>query len=213
MSETTSGASGADQTSSGGTTETETTQTTGDSQSTDKVNFETHRKLLAEKKRVQAEAESLKKKLEEIEVKDAEQKGNLQKLLDIERDRAKKASEELETYRQREVSRKKIQAVLDVAKTRIESRWFNVIDLEQVVVDPSSGEIDKGSVEAYVQTLQKEWPEMFAKGGKSGVSHDAAKPPGALDYEGWKSSKNTKEMREKLPDLVKAELARLKGTH
>jgi hypothetical protein len=185
----------------------------GTGASGDSVSYDSHRRLLSEKKRVQAERDELKQQLQtrldaeaEAEKKRLEDQGEYKKLLENER----KAKAELEakltrhTETQREA--KKLGAVIDALDNKVDKKFWRFLDTSGVVIDPETGELDAMSVQKAVDGIRKEFPEFIRTGTNGGTLPADAAQSGNIDLsndDAWKNLPLEKQ-RELLPERVKA---------
>lgn len=142
-----------------------------DQQQKDFVSLETHRRLLDEKKKMQDEKKKIQAQLEQLlqvekerQEADARKRGDYETLI-------KTRDEELAKERQRRIDLEshfikgqKLSAVIDALGGNVEQKWIRLIDADQVVLNPETGEIDPLSVAKVAESLKTEWPEMLKPG-------------------------------------------------
>lgn len=136
--------------------------------------------ILKKQAELMAELKSSKARLKEFqdrdklrEEEDAKKRGDFEQLVKTRDEEIQKLQGELSTHKSRMESATKLAAVIKTAGTDIEDKWFSIIDLSQVVIDPNTGEVDQMSVTKTVETLRKSWPEMFKQ------PNPPTLPPGA----------------------------------
>lgn len=170
----------------------------------DSVSYETHRKLLDEKKKVQARAEELEAKFKERELSDLTAKGETSKLLELARKEASEYKAKVEAQSLREVQAKKLSAIIRGMGTSIDEKWYGVIGqhIDEIVYDSEAEEIQQMSVTSVVENLKKTWPEMLKKA-QAGMPNAAPQGNGALTIleSEWKKL-TSKEMRKWRPDQI-----------
>jgi hypothetical protein len=134
------------------------------------VAYETHKRLLDEKKRVQSELEVLRQKDKEREEADAKKRGDYETLLQLKEAELAKAREEAEKERLNRAgleeavkSAQKQVAVIDALGGQIDPKWHRFIDVDKVIINPETGKIDPLSVAKYAEELKRDWPEMLKK--------------------------------------------------
>lgn len=140
----------------------------------DGVSYDTHRKLLGEKKRLaekfQKQQEELEKyreekaKLEEQRLRDA---GDYETLKQQAEERAKAAEEKLTHYEQQLLDAKKLNAIVEGVNGNVPKKFYGFIDTSSVLVDPETGEIDSTSLAKAVETFQENFPELIQVAGKN----------------------------------------------
>lgn len=169
----------------------------------DSVTLETHRKLLDEKKKVQARLDEFLSKEKEREEADARKRGDYEALLKARDEELAKEKEKrisLETTFQRG---QKLNAVLDAIGTNLDPKWYKLIDVSKVPINPDTGEVDAMSVASLVDALKKEWPEMVKASGSlpSAAPKGLSNGAGAISRSEWLKLPS-KEMAKWKPDQV-----------
>lgn len=131
------------------------------SERADFVTLETHRKLLDEKKKAQAKLDELLAKEKEREEADAKKRGDYEAIL-------KAREEELQSERSKRLEiegtltqGRKLSAVIDALGGSVDPRWYKLIDISNVAINPDSGEVDALTVAKVAESLKREWPEML----------------------------------------------------
>lgn len=153
------------------------------------VSYETHRRLLDEKKKLQARADELEAKAKERELADITAKGDTQKLLDLARKEAAENKAALSALQEREVQAKKLSAIVRGMGASVDEKWYGVISqhIDDVVLNADTHEIEAMSVTSVVENLKKNWPEMLKKP-VAGMPNGAPQGNGAttISYGEWK---------------------------
>ena len=127
-----------------------------------------------------------------------------QKLLDL----AKKEAEELRTKltqkEQRELQAKKLSAVIRGLGSNVDEKWYGVLGqhIDDVIVNPETGEVEMMSVTNIVEDLKKTWPEML-KRPAAGMPNNAPRgnDAGTISRDEWLKLSH-KEMRQWKPDQI-----------
>lgn len=170
----------------------------------DSVTYETHRKLLDEKKKLQAKLAEIENDKKQKEEEELTRKGETQKLLELVKKEAEELRTKLTVKEQREVQAKKLSAVIRSLGSNVDEKWFGVIGqhLDEVVYNPDSGEVEQMSVTAIVEDLKKTWPEMIKKL-PVGMPADAPRGSGqgVIERSEWLKL-SAKEMRKYRPEQV-----------
>lgn len=158
-----------------------------------------HNELLAETKTAKAKLKEFQEKERLKEEEEAKKRGDYEKLIKDRDEELLKLKGELTTHKTRMESASKLAAVLDAVDTDIERKWFDIIPLDQIILNPETGEIDQMSVTKTVENLKKTWPEMFKAKGK-GLPVDApnGNSAGTITREDWMklSSKDMKRWKD-----------------
>lgn len=127
----------------------------------DQVNYETHRRLLDEKKKVQRERDELLAEKEARSRKELEEKGEVQKLLELERKKAEEASAKLRDYEEKFTEAKKLSSLLKALDNGVDEKFFGFLPIEKIKVDEESGEINLSSVAEVAEMFKKTYPELL----------------------------------------------------
>lgn len=179
-------ASGGGNLESSGTPESESTETTTPVVEKNVVAYETHQKLLSEKKALAARLATF----------EAEQKANAEKALKDKEDwkalaeakdtELKAVSEKL--AKREEISNKgmKLRAILDAVGGKIDESYFPLIPVDMVEIDPDTGLPDKAKVAAAVKVIQTKYAQIITpKTGALPTSEAARGATQKLSYSSW----------------------------
>lgn len=129
------------------------------------VSYETHRKLLDEKKKIQAKLEQIETERKATEEAELAKKGELQKLLDLRTKEAGELREKLQREEARKLQAKKLSAIVKGLGSPVEEKWYGVLSnhIDDVVYNQDADEIEQMSVTTVVENLKKTWPEMLKR--------------------------------------------------
>lgn len=135
------------------------------SSQSESVSYETHRRLLDEKKKIQAKLvafEAEKKASEEAELT---RKGEIQKLLDMAKKEAEELRAKVKADEELRTQGKKLSSVVRALGSNVDEKWYGVIGqhIDDIMTNPDTGEIEQMSVTSVVDKLKKTWPEMLKK--------------------------------------------------
>ena len=133
------------------------------STSKDTVQYDTYKKVLAEKKRVQEQNASIQQQLDQLlmDQKTAEESKMVEnqeykKLLDLKAEELTKTVSELTSMRSAQANAVKLDAFLNAIGGKVDRKYWGLVDLESIVVDPSTGLVEEMSVTKLVETFRKE---------------------------------------------------------
>jgi hypothetical protein len=129
------------------------------------VAYETHRRLLDEKKKLQARLDEIETQRKAREEEELAKKGEVQKILELREKELTETREKLRLKEERETEARKLSAVLRGLGGNVDDKWFSVIGshIDELAVNPDTGEIDEMSVTRVVEGLKRTWPEMLKK--------------------------------------------------
>jgi len=158
------------------------------------VTYDTHRKLLSEKKKLSekyaqqaAELEKFKaaqNEAEEHKLKEANDWASTLKANAEER--VQKAENEKNELFGQISNAKKLNAVLKGVQGTIPDKYFNLIDTSSIVIDPETGDVDPATVSKAVEVFQANFPEVIQTKGKNfpastAPDNSSSNGPAALD--------------------------------
>lgn len=186
------GSSGANQNSPGGNPDPNPNGEATDPKTGDVVSYETHKKLLGEKKRVAEENAALKARLDALEAdarkreeEDLKAKADWQKLAELREKEANDLKAQVEANKKIFSEAKKIDSFTKSLGSTIPPQYLGLIDTDEILMDPATGKVDEGSVTKAVENFRARYPEIIA-------TRKGALPAGApmgsgsgLLYEDW----------------------------
>ena len=134
-----------------------------------KVSYETHRKLLSEKKRLQEERDTLKAQQEALELQRLEQDGELSKQVEFYKSKHTKTlstveelTQKLNGEQEKWNTARKLNAFKEALPGQIVSPKFLVhVPVEDIILDPETGEPDSNSVKKAVDYFTQEFSQVI----------------------------------------------------
>ncbi len=165
-------------------------------------------KAVDEAKKAKARAREAEARLAQIEAeKDAakrkklEKDGEYQKLLEAERKEREKLAAQLAQATEREQARAKLTAFVSTIEHKIPKNYLGLVDLDEIAIDPDTGEVDGTSVAAYVDKFKTTYPEILVGANRRSMPNEA--PPGGakLTYEQWLTLP-TEEMKRRRKEVM-----------
>lgn len=125
------------------------------------VSYETYLKTLNEAKN----AKKRMKELEDAERMKAEaelaEKGEYKKLLSQREEELTRLRNEMAENKKRETDRRKLASVLEGIGADIDSKFYGLIDYDEVAVDPETGMIDEMSRARAIEKFKMKFPEII----------------------------------------------------
>jgi len=147
----------------------------------DSVRYDTYRKVLGEKKKYQSELEATRKQLEEFQEKERlaqeqelKEQSKWQEYAQKKEEEAKELSAKINQFETREIQSRKLDAVLRGVNEEIPQKYWGLIELDAVKYDATTGEFDESSLNAEIQRIKNELPEILVR--KKNASHDPSAP-------------------------------------
>lgn len=153
----------------------------------DSVQYETYRKVLSEKKR-QAELNTqLQAKLSELENAEKErqetqlkEQNQWQELAKLKEQEAEQARQEAMALRSQQQDARKLDAVLNALPGQVPRDYWGLIDLEKVIVNPDTGDIEATSVKSLAdEFIQRHKRVIDFPGSGARIDPQAPQPNGA----------------------------------
>ena len=141
--------------------------------------------LLSEKKTVSEKLKTFEQSAKEKQDLELKAKEDYKALVELRDKEILTTKQELESERFQRQQGMKIDAFLNVIEGKIDQKYWGMIDLEQVKINPDTKMIDQMSVAKAVEDFKKTYPELI----KTGISQFT--PPNAptngevLTYEKW----------------------------
>lgn len=168
------------------------------------IAYETHRKLLDEKKKLQAQLETFLAKEKEREETDARKRGDYEALLKAREEELARERAQRQELDERITRGMKLTSVIEALGGQVDQKWFKLIETDEVAINPETGEIDKMTVARVAESLKKQWPEMVQKVTKfpAQAPQGLSGGPGKITESEWKTLKNSAEMNKWRRDQI-----------
>lgn len=141
----------------------------------DVVAYETHRKLLGEKKKLQEKYQSLEQRLAEIEENKLKEKEDYKGLYENTKEELGKLHIELSQKKEEEIASRKLSAFLEILPGQVDKKYWGHVDLDKILLDPETGEIDQMSVTKVAKTFEQTYPEIIIKNGSVNLPNQSPK--------------------------------------
>ena len=149
------------------------------------ISYESHRKLLDEKKKVQGELSVLLADKKARDESEAAKRGDFESLLKARDEELAKERGERQQLQNRITTGLKMNAVIDALGGNIDPKWYQMIDTSEVV-QSDTGEIDPMTVARVSEALKKQWPEMVKRQGVLPANAPQGNGGQTIPYEEWK---------------------------
>lgn len=166
------------------------------------VAYETHQKLLREKKKADQVAAEYKAKLDAFEREKLEAAGEHQKIAAAEREARLALEAKLKARDEEDLMRRKLIALGNEAG--VDSKYLRFLDPDEVAVDPETGEIDKATLVKAAQKVRTEYPAFLKKSGGTPPPADAPNGtgvPSTITRSEWMKL-SSKEMTKWKPNQI-----------
>lgn len=173
------------------------------------VAYETHQKLLGEKKKAAERAAALELELEQFRAKEREREDqelekqkNYEQLLKNREEELKALKERTAQFETERLQAKKLDAFIKTLGGTLEDKYWSLVDLDKIALDPTTKQVDEMSVAKYVDDYRKTYPETIKRpGAPSMPSHAPQGTGGRLTYEQW-TALPLKEKRARMHEVV-----------
>lgn len=153
----------------------------------DTVSYDSYKKALDEKKKVQArlkELEDLEKSRSEAEAKKRE---DYKALLEAKEQEVSELKTKYETVESRLSNGVKLNAFLSSLSGKVDQKYWNQIDLDAITMDSETGTPDEISLKKAVKDFETMFPEIIKKDSGPRMPNEASKGGGGkpLSYNEW----------------------------
>lgn len=158
----------------------------------EKVAYKSYSKVLGEKKKLAGTVSELQAKIDKFET-DAKEKADeelkvkedYKTLLGLRDQELEDTKKENTSFRNQFDDSKKLRAVLRTIKGELPDRYYGLVDLDKVAIDPNTGEVDQMSVTKVVDDYTKTYPETLRAQGGPGLPNTAPAGSKTLTYDAW----------------------------
>lgn len=164
-------ASGGSDSSSGGTSETKDTENPSAGNS---VSYESHQKLLKEKKSLAERLAAFEAEAKKREESELTAKQEYKKLYESQKSQTDEWKGKYENLDGTVAESVKLRAFLDKAPGKIEKQYWGLIDLSNIPMDPETREPDEAAVEKAVKDFEKKYARVIEKSNGATLPDDAA---------------------------------------
>ena len=156
----------------------------------DKVAYDTYRKVVSEKKKMQERFNEMEAKLNSFETQrqegeESKLKANeeYKKLLDLRDEELKNAKAKSLDLENRFSNAHKLNAFREKLPAKIaKSEYYSFVDLESIAIDPDSGEVDSTSVNSVVEKFVNEHSHLLERSKNSGLPNNTPINNGNITY-------------------------------
>jgi hypothetical protein len=191
-----------------GSNQNESTSGAGDNQSKDDVvKYETYSRVIKDLKKAQSKADELERIIQEQTTKTLKEKEDFKALYENTQAELKKKETELNDINQKiEVSRK-YKAFCNYLNEKHGARladddYGQLVDLDKIVINPDTGEVDKLSLSNYADDFAKKRSHIIVKTNQAGLPSESPKGgTNTISRNDWLKL-SSKEMQKYKPDQI-----------
>jgi hypothetical protein len=126
------------------------------------VAYETHAKLLGEKKKLAEKQAALELELEQFRTKERDRENqelekakNFEQLLKNRDEELKSLKERTTQFETERLQARKLDAFFKTLGGNLEDKFWSLVDLDKIAVDPATRQVDEMSVAKYVEDDQE----------------------------------------------------------
>lgn len=173
------------------------------------VSYDSHRKLLGEKKKLQEEFLTVKSQLDELmserkqrEEAELTKKGEYQKLLAAREDELRKEREEKENLKATLHNGLKLDQFLRTLNGKVDEAFFGLINLDEIAIDPETGRPDPASVQTAARNFEKTYGKVIERPSGVKMPNEAPGSASVLTYEEWLKLP-PKEMKSRMKEVMR----------
>lgn len=163
-------------------------------QAKDTVKYDTYSRVLGKLKKTEAEREEMRSKIQAYEQKEREleekrltEQGEYKKLLELERKKRIEEESKRTQYEKDLLDAHKLNALKEKLPGKVKrNEYYNFVDLDKIVIDPSTGHIDETSLQEVADHFVNEHGSLIERKGSVGLPQNAARDGmQTLSYEQW----------------------------
>jgi len=177
----------------------------------DSVAYETYRKVLNEKKSRDQALSEAQRKIEEYEQeqrareeKELRDKEEFKKLLDIREKELADIKAKLTGIESNVRESRKLDAFLNTLNGTVPREYWGLINIDDIVLNPETNEIDETSVASAVEKFTKSHARLIDRPGqKTGLPNEAPAGNEPLTYQEWLNLP-AKDMAKRLKDVIQS---------
>jgi hypothetical protein len=141
----------------------------------DQVSYETHRRLLSEKKELAARLASIETERRAAAEKEAREKEDFKKMVELRDQELNQLREEYSGLKNQVYHAVKRSTFEEAIGIKIPKQYERLIDYDAIVFDPSTNSVDELSLSKYVDQFKKDFREIMMPQAVPGVSQQAPK--------------------------------------
>ena len=177
------------------------------------VTYSTYKKVLSQEKNLRARLEEANAVIAEKEAKEKaeeekrlSEQGEYKKLLELERKKREELEGKTKDYERSILDAHKLNAFKEKLGGRVANpAYYDFVDLDNIVINPETGEIDSASVQAVVDKFVVEHSPLI-KQSRPTLPNQAPRDNnlGTLSYEQWKSLP-LKERQKRMAEVMEAD--------
>lgn len=153
----------------------------------DTVSYDTHRKLLAEKKKVQEQLETFLSEQKKAQEATLAEQNQWKKLAELKEKELAEAKATLAAKQEQEAAARKLESFLKLLPGQLEKQYWGLVDLDKIVTNPETGAPDEQSVAAYVKDWHKTYSKVVSTSTTQKLPNEAPQGDGSpISLETWK---------------------------
>lgn len=152
-------------------------------QKPDTVKYDTYKKVLSEKKRRDDQLKQAQDQIAEFQKAEKErtenelkQKEDYKQLLEMREQEIAELKTGFTTLQAQQQNATKLDSFLGTLDGKVDRKYWGMIDLDKIIIDPETGVADEMSVTKAVEGFKKEYPELVQTKGAPKVSSEAPRP-------------------------------------
>jgi len=166
------------------------------------VAYETHRKLLGEKKKLQARLDEVEAQTKADREKVLAEQGEYKDLYNQSKEQVEALTGQLNEATERQNNFIKLRAVLSAIDGKVDQEYYGHLGIENVLLDPDTGEVDKMSVSKVVEAFKAKHSVLIQGNRPANLPKDAPQyANGARKFEDLKLHEKTADLGERMRNL------------
>ena len=140
----------------------------------DMVRYDTHKKLLGEKKALQARLDAFERAQQENEEAALAKQGEFKDLYTQSKDQVKELTAKLQSAQDAQDNFKKLRAALGALDGKVDQKYYGHIGIEGILLDPDTGEVDEMSLNKCVEAFKRDHGVLIKNSTPTRLPNEAA---------------------------------------
>jgi hypothetical protein len=139
----------------------------------DTVAYETYRRVLGEKKKEQEKREALEKQIKEYEEKSLLEQNKFKEAYESTKKLLDDTNKRLVDIENQKTESLKFASFLESLNGKLDRKYWNLVDLSNIIIDPATGQVDANSINNVVASFKKTYPEVIQKPNQANLPNSA----------------------------------------
>ena len=153
----------------------------------DMVSYDTYQKVLAEKKKRDAELAEYKADKKSREETELRQKEDWKKIIELRDKELTETKTKLSQLENGVLASVKLDSLLHKLSGSVSQEYFGLFDLDKIAIDPTTNKIDELSLNQYAKEVESKYSKIIEKKGSASIPNNAANGTASPSFDNWGS--------------------------